>query len=127
MIERNTSTPRPLAIDLDLYTEGDPDFKRELISHLIANLRELQRTLPDLDPNASINFIKVLHKVKATVTMLNDIEFMETVEEIKASIISNQPLEFFKRKLGLLSGLCDQVIESLTAEANNLTWRSAHS
>jgi len=122
---------RPLTIDFNLYTNGDPDFKQELISHLIENVREVKRALPDYDQAASVNFLKVYHKVKATVAMLNDAEFTEMLEEIKSFIISSQPLEFFKRKLKSLSYLCDQLVESLVAESNasfgEITSRSSHS
>lgn len=122
---------RPLAIDFNLYTNGDPDFKQELISHLIENVKEVKLALPDFDQTASINFIKVHHKVKATVAMLNDTEFTEMLEEIRSFIVSSQPLEFFKRKLKSLSFLCDQLIASLVAESNasfgDVTSRSSHS
>jgi hypothetical protein len=129
MNNRNTAIHRPLSIDFNSYTDGDPDFKRELISHLISNIKELQQALPDLDPNTSINFIQVLHKVKTTVMMLEDKEFTETLEEIRSSVISRQPFEFIKRKLNVLSVLCDQLIESLSAESNHwndITSRSGH-
>lgn len=116
MNQRNMSIHRPLLIDFDKYTDGDPDFKNALISHLIDNVKELQQSLPDMGSNTSINFIQVLHKIKTTLTMLNDSEFIQTLEEIKSSIISNHPFEFFSRKLKSLSWLCDQVIESLGAE-----------
>lgn len=112
------SIHRPLSIDFNMYTDGDPDFKRELISHLIGNVQELKLALPDIDPMTSTHFIKVLHKMRATVAMLNDREFTETLEEIKSFIISSQPLEFFKRKLASFSGLCDSLIESLVAESS---------
>lgn len=122
---------RPLSIDFNLYTNGDPDFKQELISHMIENVKEVQRALPDFDRNTSVNFIKVHHKVKATVAMLNDAEFTEMLEEIKSFIVSSQPIEFFKRKLKLLSHICDQLIASLVAESNagfgDITSRSGHS
>lgn len=110
---------RPLSIDFNSYTDGDSDFKHELISHLIGNIKELQQSLSGLDPHTSINFTQVLHKVKTTVMMLDDVEFTGMIEELKAAKISNYPLEFFKRKIELFNILCDQLVESLAAESTN--------
>lgn len=123
-------TLRPLSIDFNLYTDGDASFKIELISHLIDNVKELQRALMNLSQNPLTDFLSVLHKVKATVAMLSDRELTETLEEIKSFIISNQPLEFMDRKLKSFNRLCDQVIASLIAESNlgtGVTSRSVHS
>lgn len=108
---------RPLSIDFNVYTDGNPDFKQELISHMIDNVRELQCTLVDLGQNAIADFLQVLHKVKATVTMLNDSEFTEALEDIKSFVISSQPLEFLHRKVKSFNRLCNQLIASLAAEA----------
>ncbi|HTH57541.1 MAG TPA: response regulator [Cyclobacteriaceae bacterium] len=118
---------RSLSIDFDSFTDGDPVFKRELISHLIDNVKELQSVLTR---DASVDFFRVLHKVKAAVTMLNDREFSETLEEIKEMITSSHPFEFLQRKVKTFSQLCDQMIASLTAESHagwSVTSRSTHS
>jgi len=121
---------RPLLIDFNLYTDGDPIFKRELISHLIDNVKELQSALMALTQTASADLTQVLHKVKASVAMLNDREFSETLEEIRWMLNLSQPFEFLQRKVKSFSRLCDQMIASLVAESNGgsgVTSQLAHS
>jgi CheY-like chemotaxis protein len=106
---------RPLFINFNLYTDGDPDFKKELISLLVGNISELQHSLLSIAQTTSKIFLGVLHKVDSTVGMLCDQEFSQTLEEIKTMCIMGQEGEPFHRKLNHFSGLCNQVIESLHA------------
>ncbi|MBI1769741.1 MAG: response regulator [Bacteroidetes bacterium] len=106
---------RPLFINFNLYTDGDPDFKKELITLLIDNVRELQQTLRSQAHNVSKIFHEVLHKVTSTVGMLCDKEFSETLEEIKMMCDSGQTGEVFHIKVNRFNNLCDQVVESLHA------------
>ena len=99
-----SSSMRPLFIDFDAYTDGDDDFKKELIVLIIDNLRELQQILSPNSYDIQV-FHKVCHKVKATLVMLDDSEMMETIEQLK--IMTNHS------QLNLLDKICEDIIESL--------------
>lgn len=101
------TTPRTLFIDFDTYTDGDLEFKKELIESMIDNLVELQETVLRASQNndASI-FQKVCHKVKPTLQMLDDKELLETVAQLKIMITDNT-------NAALLGAVCADIIDSL--------------
>jgi hypothetical protein len=101
------SSARPLFIDFDAYTDGDQDFKKELIVLMIDNLRELQQILRPESHDIQI-FHKVCHKVKATLVMLDDAEVLEIIEQLK--IMTNHS------QLDQLNQICGDIIESLGRE-----------
>jgi hypothetical protein len=94
---------RPLFIDFDSYTDGDSDFKKELIELMIDNLKELCQVLKQSDTDS---FHKVCHKVKATVVMLDDTELMQLMDDLKVSYSDSDRKE-------LLDKICVAVIDSL--------------
>jgi len=106
---------RPLYINFNLYTDGDRNFEKELRTHLIGNINELQQSLSNIAQNASKAFLNVLHKVKSTTGMLCDREFSDTLEEVRAMSISGQEGDLFQKKVSQLSWLCNQVVNSLAA------------
>lgn len=73
----------PLRIDFDEYTDGDKSFKDELITLMLVDLAELQRSLGESrrveDP---LIFHKAAHKAKTTLDMTNNDELKSLVEEI---------------------------------------------
>jgi hypothetical protein len=101
------SSARPLFIDFDTYTDGDQDFKKELIVLIIDNLRELQQMLRPESHDIQL-FHRVCHKIKATLVMLDDSEMLEIVEQLK--IMTNYS------QLDQLDRICADVIESLGKE-----------
>ena len=109
-----SSSNRPLKIDFELYTDGDPEFKQELVVLMIDNLIELKQSLKidhvlqDLE-----GFRKVSHKIKPTLSMLDDQEFTDTIELLKDTTI-----EASQRKDAavLLHKICDAIIKSLKAD-----------
>lgn len=109
------SLRRPLFINFNSYTEGDPDFKNELISLLIENIKELQQSLMCHAPNATKIFPGIYHKVKSTIGMLSDQDLSDALEEYKSLLGSSQKDEVFQRKQNYLNELCERVIESLAA------------
>lgn len=111
------STHRPLYIDFDQYTDGDPGFKKEFISLLVGNIKELQQSLLTYAQHASKAFRGVLHKVTATVGMLSDREFSEALEEVRVMSLSGETGKSFQEKLFRVNTLCNQVVESLRAAA----------
>jgi CheY-like chemotaxis protein len=78
---------RPLHIDFDAHTAGDPVFKLELLRLLIENIEELRRsfdlplTSEDLD-----GFIKISHKVRSAFIILNDQQFSDSFDHLKSAV-----------------------------------------
>jgi hypothetical protein len=68
----DTSGTRPLFINFDQYTDGDLEFKNELIDLMIDNLHELIKTLTLSQQEGLQPFERTLHKVKPTIVMLDD-------------------------------------------------------
>ena len=76
-----------LGVDFDIYTEGDPDFKREFILLLLKNLDELKDALHETLSTGDMEaYSKAAHKVKTTVNILGDMEFARMIEFIKREI-----------------------------------------
>ncbi len=75
---------RALLIDFELYADNDPDFKRELITLMIDNLREVlaayKASVKQSEPDI---FSKACHKMKTTLVMLEDPELTAVVEDLK--------------------------------------------
>lgn len=103
-----STSGRPLFIDFDTYTDGDNEFKMELIELMIDNLHELQALLRTQNVDAHL-FHKVCHKIKPTLDMLADKELLDTVEQLKVMITDPARLTF-------LDKLCVDIIESLKKE-----------
>src|SRR5258706_4939015 len=81
---QHTQGSRPLAIDFDKYTDGNPNYKYELILLLIGNILELIQSLHiAIDQNNQEIFKNVYQRVKPTLSMLNDEELMNVMEELK--------------------------------------------
>jgi hypothetical protein len=99
-------SPRPLSIDFDAYTDGDNEFKKELIELMIDNLEELRQTMkqPDVDL-----YHKTCHKIKATVVMLADEEFQRMMNDLQVRFSDMKGIE-------ALDWMCQSVIESLKKE-----------
>lgn len=89
-------------VDLDLYTDGDPDLRTELISLMIDNIHELQQSLQKNDFDL---FRKVSHKVKPTIIMLNDKDLNDIIEEIGQT---NS-----KEKINQFNAMCKELVKVL--------------
>jgi hypothetical protein len=106
----SASPTRTLLIDFDAYTDGDAEFKGELIVLIIDNLMELQETLQRAVTGNDVKlFHGVCHKIKATVEMLADPELTQTITELKVALTD-------AAKVTLLNNICIQIIESLRRE-----------
>lgn len=105
--------------NLDIYTEGDPDFKRELASHLVKNIQELEEALDEsLLTNNPECFGKAVHKVKTTVGMLGDQEFTRIIDELKTMINLSQRPD--AKRLDTFRGIARELIDGLSEEINAL-------
>lgn len=103
---------RPLSIDYDLYTDGDEVFKKDLIVMMIENLQELQQAITVADKqNSAPGFFTSVHKVKTTLTMLND-------RDLDAALVEAQSEGFFTsagRDATVITVIrvCNEIIRSL--------------
>lgn len=98
---------RNLFIDFDLYTDGDEEFKKELVDSMIDNLLEMQQVLEEASKqNDAKLFQAVSHKIKPTLEMLADVELLTIVEKLK--VIVTDPVD-----ITLLNKICKDIIQSL--------------
>jgi hypothetical protein len=105
------SPARTLFIDFDAYTDGDAEFKGELVVLIIDNLIELQEVIQRASKaNDNKLFQSVCHKIKATVEMLADVELSQTIEDLKVTVTDTT-------KVLLLDNICKEIIESLRRES----------
>jgi hypothetical protein len=105
---------RPLLIDFDLHTDGDAEFKKELIELMIDNIRELQQALRQGDQQKDPQFFsKACHKVKATLSMLNDQDLLDVVADLSAPVYQQEKRQ---EQIALLNRLCEETIKSLQKE-----------
>lgn len=107
-----TSALRPLFVDFKLHADNDPDFKLELVELMIDNLEELRTSFTQSRKESNPDvYERVSHKVKVSLSLLNDQEFIDVTEKIKAKDVSEDKIELFNK-------LCGDLIKSLTAEKN---------
>lgn len=105
-----TSSQRPLFINFEAYTDGDDEFKKELIDLIIDNLRELQQTMKiACQTNDGPLFHTVCHKIKATIHMLEDAELSENVEQLKIMVTDAS-------RIASVDKICEGIIDSLRKE-----------
>ncbi|HYF67554.1 MAG TPA: hypothetical protein VD884_05425 [Ohtaekwangia sp.] len=104
---------RPLFVDFDLYAEGDTEFKKELITHMISNLVELQQELQAaIDQNDLKIFRAACHKYHTTVSMLADPGLDAAIDSIKEGITGPDT----EQKIERFNFLCVVIIKSLEKE-----------
>ncbi len=79
----NDQSKRPILVDFELYTDGDPEFKKELITLMIDNLSELKLAgRQSLEVQNTEVFSKACHKIKITLVMLADQELQAATEAL---------------------------------------------
>lgn len=70
--------------EIEKYAEGDAEFKQELITLMIENIKELIDALhTSVEKNDADIFQKICHKVSPTLGILNDTEFNAQIEQLK--------------------------------------------
>jgi hypothetical protein len=110
------SANRPLYINFDQYTDGDTDFKKELIVLMIDNLNELQNSLKEATQKNSLEiFEKTCHKVKPTLSMLEDKDLTETIHLVRAQFSNPSGKD---ERFTAFTITCHQIIKSLERESN---------
>jgi PAS domain S-box-containing protein len=115
-------TQKKAAINIDLYTDGDPEFKRELAGLLIKNIQELQEQLQiALETRSADTYSKACHKMKTTLGMLGDDEFTSVIENLKDKLSSGEFNESnLKSALFTFKTLCVKITEGLEEEIRSL-------
>lgn len=109
-------TNRPLFINFDHYTDGDVDFKKELIYLMIDNLKEVQNALREATQKNKLEiFEKTCHKVKPTISMLEDKDLVESIQVIRSQFSNTEEQE---NRINSFSLVCNQIIRSLEKETN---------
>lgn len=106
---------RPLYIDFNQYTDGDVDFKKELVGLMIDNLKEILDSLKEsTQKNTPEIFEKTCHKIKPTLSMLEDQDFMEIIQKIKGEFSDSLQKE---QNIRAFNTTCGQIIKSLEKES----------
>lgn len=104
-----------LNIDFDQYTDGDDQFKSELILMVIQNIEELRESLKDALTLGAQKFLDTCHKITTTVSMINDQEFENALSVLRDHLKGKAPIEdfSFKVKLGFVDSRCEAFVKSL--------------
>jgi hypothetical protein len=103
------SDNRPLFIDFEIHVGGNPDLKKELIECMIIDICELQQSLDSAVIQHEFElFRKTCHKIVGTLSLLNDKELTDAIEDLK--------LQKTDLHIILLRRLSHDIIRSLTAE-----------
>lgn len=101
------------SIDFDLHTDGDADFKRELITLMIDNVKELQEVLhKGIKENDLKAFRECSHKIAPTLNIINDKEFIGIIEALK----HQTNLSKREHSVELFNKMCDDLIRELKKE-----------
>jgi CheY-like chemotaxis protein/HPt (histidine-containing phosphotransfer) domain-containing protein len=120
--EKAAGMQRAISDSLDMYTEGNLDFKKELIGHLMKNIEELKSALDTtMTSKDSSPFHNAAHKCRTTLTMLGDHELLKVVDEVK--------LALEHERNGALSTILDkkfnklvkETMDGLSEELNSIT------
>lgn len=104
---------KPLSIDFDHHTDGDEEFKQELIVLMIDNVKELQQSLStSISLNNIDSFRETCHKVKPTISILSDQDLIDVIESIKHE--TNEAIRI--DSVRVFNKLCDDLIKNLEEE-----------
>jgi hypothetical protein len=110
----NNSYFKPLNIDFNLYTDGDEEFKQELVVLMIENLQELQGSLQATIKENKVDILSVCtHKIKVTLAMIDDKDVNQLIEEIKTEF-SDVPKR--NDNIRALDYLCSCIIRTLSKD-----------
>lgn len=122
LTSESSALKKKTTINIALYTDGDPEFKRELAGLLIKNIHELQEQLQiALKSTSAETFGKACHKVKTTLGMLGDEEFNSVIEGLGSRLNQGVFAESqLATELKRFRELCLKVTEGLEEEIRSL-------
>ena len=106
-----TTTRRPLSIDFDIHTDGDQDFKNELVTLMIDNVVELKTCFASIERHGHESFLKAIHKMKATIEIINDKDLSELIARFR-----NEDEARKKGNAAVFDSVCTEIIHSLQQE-----------
>jgi hypothetical protein len=111
----------PVSIRFDLYNASDDNqFKLELISLMICNIAELKDSAhASYSAKDVVIFEKIVHKAKATTSLVDDKDFTNAIYEFREDLSQNASCPDVK-KLNHLNEICESIICSLETEKNVL-------
>jgi hypothetical protein len=101
-----------LSIDFEIYTDGNCEFKQELVVLMIQNLRELDQAL-ESGARHQDHLKKTIHKMAATISMINDPELMAILPFMKQTDLDNDVLQAVLNEFRVH---CDAIIRCLEYE-----------
>jgi signal transduction histidine kinase/CheY-like chemotaxis protein len=118
----NKSNHSAISIGLELYSEGDLAFKKELAGLFIKNIIELKKYLErTFSINDDNDFKKASHKVKTTLGMLGDLELEKAVEELQLLLSEKEnKKEIDPKTLNRFFQLCKSTIQDLEEEIRDI-------
>jgi CheY-like chemotaxis protein len=113
---------RPLRLKLDLYADNDPEFQRDLVLLMITNLRELQQASYKAYYADDVRALQtVVHKVKSTLILLDDMEYSYIVDDLKQSFLHGEKNDDVYEKINHFNTFTESIIKTLNQEVDRLT------
>jgi PAS domain S-box-containing protein len=110
-----------LTSKLDLYADGNDDFRLELISLVTRNVEELRESLQQaITTHEADHFDRAAHKCKTALSMLGDIELLDLVKEISASLNSNGQVNVSASLLQRFESVTKVILTGLSKELGNV-------
>lgn len=108
---------RPLKVRFDLFADSDTDFKAELITLLISNIKELQHASYRAYYTADARtYQNISNKVKSTLILLDDDEFTYVVDDLKYSFNTGDKPDALQQKIKKFNLLGLSIIKTLDNE-----------
>ena len=120
MRDVTTKTLRPLQIRFDAYGAGDDnEFKYELIVLMTGSIKELKIAAQNAFGYGGPDGLKrAIHKSKSTLTLINDQELFEVVDNLWIALANPNEKEIHRREaLGRFNSISDSIVESLQRES----------
>lgn len=107
-----------VAINLDPYTDGDPEFTKELATSLIGNVNEFQQVLVTTLVEKQIDdYRKACHKVKTAFTILGGENLQSIAEDLKDFILIH---DYDSHELKKVITLFDELMQKIIGKLNAL-------
>ena len=109
---------RPVQINFELYIDSDDtEFKLELIALMVSNVEELKAACAKAWANSDVAIFNAsTHKTKSTITLLDDEEFNQAIEQVGRHLSAKTDTEN-SVVINTLLELCDRIIASLGHKA----------
>ena len=113
--------PRPLKIKFDLYADSEPDFKSELVELMISNVTELQYACYKAFYTGEAKLFQTIsHKIKSTLILLDDREFVYVIDDLKQSFLAGNSPAAIQEKIHKFNYLSEAILKTLTKEIEGL-------